>query len=344
MNILRVSVVAWALLVSSGTLAAERQWCDEGVFPYDATHPLASDVLLPDVFELINSDDWRRGYVALADTFEEFVGGIQPDDGNDDMETFRAHLVNYVREPVPPLKTMQASYRDVNGRMSWDLGADDSGNAIGIFIDCTDMVSNREAQAIAYFSDTMYQASRIEQWKSVKIGASVVEDIYATHRDRLFNGLPMWPQETWLNGLNIDFDTDKAEKAPDRQWIFLRPSIAPALRFSGSADSELDAALVIEPFGFIHYKKDSEFRKWRGASLMVSLTGDNGVGYGALYRHDHWILGAAYHSKTSEPMLYVSVDLYKLIVPEDRRTDSANEFLTGLGKHLLSREAAPGGN
>jgi len=343
MKILRVWVAAWAMLVASGALAAERQWCDESVFPYDDSHALASAVLLPDVFDDIYGDNWRRGYFSLAERFDEFidVNGLDTSDPN--LEKFRDHLAVYLREPVPPIKTMEGSHREQTDRMSWDLGADDAGDARSIFIDCSVMAGDREAQAIAYFSDTMFEAGRAEQSKSVQIGASVVEEIYGTHRDRLFNGLPMWPQETWLNGMNIDFDTDTAERASDKQWIFLRPSIAPALRFSGTDNSELDAALVIEPFGFIRYRKDSEFRKWQGASLMVSVTGDNGVGYGALYRYGNWIIGAAYHSQTSDTMLYASVDLYDLIVPKDKRTANASEFMKGLGRHLLAKsDARPG--
>ena len=140
-----------------------------------------------------------------------------------------------------------------------------------------------------------------------------------------------------LDASSVDFETNEPKLASRKQWIFLRPSIAPALRFDGTDNSELDAALVVEAFGFIKYKRGSEFKKWQGASAMATITGDNGVGYGAMYRYNSWILGGAYHNKTDDWLLYVSVDLYNLVVPQDQRSGSANEFLSHLAKNLKTR-------
>ena len=111
-----------------------------------------------------------------------------------------------------------------------------------------------------------------------------------------------------------------------QQLLFFRPSIAPALRFSGSDDSQLDAALMVE-LGVIKYKKDTDFREWSGLSLIATVTNDNGTGYGAAYRKNNWIIGAAHHSSNDEWMLYASIDLYDLITNDAQRTMNANRFL-----------------
>jgi len=332
---------AWA----PAGLAQSLTWCDPADFPFDQTHPLSSTQLLRDVrsprtssLELFEKD-WRSVNDDVVQAFRNHMVDEHLDSNDPNLLKFDRHLDAYLATDVPPFNDLEPTYNEISNRLSWDLRQ--NGNATdSVILGCSDLPMDPEGQAVAYTADTLFEFGRSDQWRAVQIGSYAVDQVFQSHRDRLFNGLPMWPQETWINGLGIDFESDEPTPASRRQWILLRPSIAPALRFDGTDNSELDAALVVEAFGFISYRKNKNFRKWQGVSAIATLTGDNGVGFGAMYRYDNWILGAAYHDDIEDWLLYVSVDLYDLVVPSDKRTSNANEFLSGLADFLKEKAEA----
>jgi hypothetical protein len=65
------------------------------------------------------------------------------------------------------------------------------------------------------------------------------------------------------------------------------------------------------------------------------VTDDNGVGYGGLVRWDNLTFGLAYHDKDESNLLFVGIDLYKYILGEEKRTDSARVFLNAVKEKLL---------
>lgn len=351
----RIGMIALGILVFALPVhAQQRQWCPDGLFAYDPGHPMAAEQLLPIVRDPDASlaeqleQDWRRANADLAAAFRQYLvlEGLDRDDPN--LELFLVQVRKYLAYDEMRLQYMRARYNEFSRRLGWEFEADrETGDPVSLFLDCQRLPDDPEGQAIAYFSDTLFQYAREGFAPAVRIGGQLAGDIYSTHRNRLRNGLPMWPQETFINGLGIDFASEEPQLASRRQWVLLRPSIAPALRFDGADNSALDAALVVEAFGFINYRRGSEYREWRGASAVATVTENNGVGYGAIYRHNNWIMGAAYHDRTDDWLLYVSVDLYDLVVPESRRSGSANAFLSQLGQYLKEKtlgEAASDGN
>jgi hypothetical protein len=337
-----IVLFTWLLLGSSLAVGQGREWCSDDVFPYDANHELSFARISDSsgATEHILAKEWQRANELLVNGFRSYVNknGLEP--ATSDLSVFLDAVDRYLAASIPPIGYMRASYTDSNeedGQLIWTFGVDSNGKSITLSLNCNELDGNEEGKAIAYFSDALYQYGRADQWAAVKIGSAEIDRIYNTHKNRLTNGLPMWPQEAWINGLNVDFRTDEPVVASNTQWVFLRPSISPVLRFSGEQSSELDTALILEPIGFIRYRDGSDFRKWQGASPIVTISGDNGVGYGAIYRYDSLVIGAAHHSKSDDWMLYVSLDLYNLVVPRDRRTNQGDEFLKRLAAHLKNK-------
>lgn len=132
------------------------------------------------------------------------------------------------------------------------------------------------------------------------------------------NGLPMWPQESWFNGLFLD-ESD-AEEPANHQWVLLRPSVGIAGNASrGINNNQLEAALGVELFGYVRYVSDDYSDYW-GVSAFASLGEDVGAGYGALIRYNNYMLGYTKRDKDvsagiveDSEYLFIGYDLYQLI-------------------------------
>ena len=130
--------------------------------------------------------------------------------------------------------------------------------------------------------------------------------------DLLNNGLPMWPWENYVNGRRLGMSD--AEPLFTTQWIVMRPSAALQFSTRSRADAKLNASLAIEPIGFVRYT-DRTYKSWWGASAVLSVNSEAGVGYGALLRYDKFTLGLTLH-KSSKPnedddvFLLLGMDLY----------------------------------
>jgi len=340
MHSTKLIVTLTFVILASGAEAQQRQWCLDD-FDYNPAHPMAAARLLstvrgpePSTMGLME-EDWRAINAALAQAFRNYLFDAGLDVNDPNLVRFLAELDIYLASDTLRFGYMRARYNDAVGRMSLEFEprpAAPNPNTLGF--DCSTLSSDPEGAAILYFADTLVEYGRSGFVSAVQLTAGVIGDIYATHRNRLYNGLPMWPQETFINGLGTDFESAEPRLASRTQWVFLRPSIAPALRFDGTDNSELDAALMVELFGGIRYRRGSEFRKWQGGSVVATVTGSNGVGIGGIYRYDNYILGAAYHDDTNDWLLYASIDLYDLVFSERKRTGNANEFLSELAEYL----------
>ncbi len=132
------------------------------------------------------------------------------------------------------------------------------------------------------------------------------------------NGLPMWPQETWLNGLFLN-ESD-AEQPARHQWVLLRPSVGIGSNVNNSiSNSKLEATLGLEIAGFAHYLNDDYSNYW-GMSLLTTLGDDVGVGYGVLLRYNNYVLGytkreedAALGIDDDNGYIFIGYDLYQLL-------------------------------
>lgn len=132
------------------------------------------------------------------------------------------------------------------------------------------------------------------------------------------NGLPMWPQETWFNGLFLG-ESDASE-APRQQWVLLRPSVGlGGNTHDGLSNGNLDETLGVELFGYVRYR-ESDYSSYWGLSALATLGEDTGVGYGLLLRYDDYVLGYSRRDRDAARGIgehneywYIGFDLYSLI-------------------------------
>ena len=312
-------------------------WCADS-YPYDRGHPLSFESLenSTDIQSLIAKGDWREADTRVADKFQRFVE--ERNLSGTELDEFKAGLSFYLSEPTQTFARWQPL--DAQGEhLIYELPIGSGMPSVAVRVSCDAVEADEGAAAIAYTAVSLYRIGEIAYPSALKIAAAKLDSVYQTHRDRLFNGLPMWPWEHWINGLDIDFEKTSPTPAPRYQWIFLRPSLSPALKFDGNENSELEAAIVVEPVGFVRYTNE-DYSKWIGVSPIVTATNSSGIGYGALARYGNWQIGAAYHEKDSDVLLYASIDLYDLVVGKETRSSSANQFLQKLATKLSEQGAS----
>ena len=132
------------------------------------------------------------------------------------------------------------------------------------------------------------------------------------------NGLAMWPQETWFNGLFLG--KSDADKPAEHQWVILRPSVGLGVNSSdGLSKGNVDGALGIEIGGFVRYLNNDYSNYW-GLSVLATLGEDAGAGYGLLLRYDDYVLGYTQREEdvalgigSDNKYIYIGYDLYNLV-------------------------------
>lgn len=349
------------LVLIAGQGAAESrpdQWCPGA--DYDATFPLAREQLLPPVItDLADDQRWRVAHRTLAGRFEAYLLDRQ-------LATRRPDGALAIRSVDPDAAPLEQFYRAVQTYLAeiasgpatygdWSATFSDRTLSLGyvlpapfphgggprepLFVACEGFGTSDAKRAIGYFADTLYSAGYLGYDASARAARAKIDELAGGYRNLVFNGLPMWPQEWWFNGLGVDLESETPQPAPMRQKIFMRPSLSPAFKFDGMDDSELDAAVILEPIGFIQYQTPARDR-WMGGSLMLTLTNGNGIGIGGLFRYNRAIFGAAYHEDDSHVLLYATVDLYDFLFSPQAANRRADAFLDGLEEAVL-RDVAP---
>lgn len=171
---------------------------------------------------------------------------------------------------------------------------------------------------IAYLA-TAYKLTHDGSWSEVRSAVTKkISYLGQQYEDWFNNGLPMWPQETWFNGLFLD-ESD-AVKPNKYQYVLLRPSVGLGLNAAHSFDeTKTNLTLGIEPVGYVRYMKDDYSEYW-GVSLLITSGDDAGVGYGILGRYNSFVLGILRHDENKElgiskddNYLFIGVDLFNLI-------------------------------
>ena len=176
---------------------------------------------------------------------------------------------------------------------------------------------------LPYFRDIAYMAIAYQRvhfnsWETLMGTASRrILHLSEQYKNWFNNGLPMWPQETYFNGLLLD-ESDAVE-AKKWQLVVIRPSIGLGINTNDSLDkNKPEATLGIEPIGFVKYIK-SDYSKYWGLSMLLSFGDDVGTGYGLLARYNKYTFGLTRRSKdlsngiTDDNIyLFVGFDLYDL--------------------------------
>jgi len=326
--------------VSVPAAAGDPWWCNR---PYDPAHPLAWRNVRTDAIALIDAGRFADAYESVWQRYRAEIAALPGIAAPDMRVTARATLDAYLRALAEEGRENPQIWRgtEIPGqdRLVYELGPLFDGDAArALTIPCAvfePAAGESVGEMTAYLFRALY---RVGNYGDLVYGqaaaAAMASRTFESYRNMVFNGLPMWPWELWANGL---FVPDRFTAPPPRtQLVLLRPGAAPALRFDGDKDSEMDLALLLEPVGFVRYTRD-DYREWWGGSLLVTITQENGVGYGAQLRWNNLTFGVAHHRKPDDDLLYVSVDLYRLVLGEDRRTDSADAFLQGVRERLRER-------
>lgn len=297
-------------------------WCDT----YDKSHPLAWNHFEAAVGELMTAGQPEAAHRLLVNEFRSHMNTVlEHEDVRLVLEATSVYMIALRDEGILP-EVWRQDLRDDPQRLQYQLGPlseGDEARDLEILCDSFDDPVS-PLPSIAYYAYAMYQAGRGGRLDAArKAAAAVSTTTYETYHDLITNGLPMWPWELLLAGNRVPSDFTKS--APDLQWIAFRPNVGPVLRFDGTESSQMDFGLTVEPIGFIKYR-DADYSKWWGASALIGLTNDNGLGYGVLFRYDSFMLGAAYHDSNDDVLLYLNIDLYKHVLGEDGRTNQAKEF------------------
>lgn len=188
-----------------------------------------------------------------------------------------------------------------------------------IEFDCTNLDQYQiDMASVGLVTDAILAARDIPSFRA---RAEAIAAQSSRHEDLVKNGLPMWPWELWLNGKRVG--EGDASRLFDRQIVFMRPSAGVEVNTRNRQSANMDAALALEPIGFVQYTDDS-YSTWWGLSALVTTTTGHGLGYGVLLRYGNYSAGLTRHQAEvpgapDDTYLMFSVDLYDLI--QKKRAD-----------------------
>jgi hypothetical protein len=211
-----------------------------------------------------------------------------------------------------------------------------SGSAYKVVIPCRDDTGDitpvRLAELAPQQANVAYAAHALTVMSSQPLralysqAAFTIDDRARGYRGLLFDGLPMWPWELWVNGLGIDQD-DLRQPAPRWQWIMARPSVGLEVFWPDQANAAADASVAVEPIGLIRYRGKG-YTDWIGVSALVTLgTEDNGAGVGAMLRYNNYSLGITRREDIDEVFVFFSMDLHELVRDKQRQVSESESFM-----------------
>lgn len=146
----------------------------------------------------------------------------------------------------------------------------------------------------------------------------------------LFEGFPMFPWEALANSALLA-NKDIVSGPPLNQVVLFHPSAGAEIQ-TGLRESRLNAALAIEPIGWVHYPSAKKHRTWWGVSALTTFRNDMGLGVGGAARYDHFMAGIVWHDSdndrrlfNSKPFIFIGVDLYQFAGKQIRRYETYRE-------------------
>lgn len=335
---MRYLITALLGLVLLGTavpsIAEGPDWCGEG--NYSAAHPLAWERFSSDVEVLVSDGNIQQAYELVLNTLDAELGILRSSEKTREIQTALRQYLAYVASPEgfetpaifdsgTPNPNLE-DYLVLQYELEPPQDGTDNPISIDFTIHCPDLTpgKNPPMRTVAHALWSMHKVATEQDFEiALQISALRSSQLYRDYENYTLRGLPMWPWEMWVNGFLVPDEFNGP--APMRQWIFLRPNLSPALVTGSEEEAGLEFGLTLE-LGHIWYRK-KDYSSWWGLSAMAALTDDEGVGYGGMLRWDNYTLGVARHSKNDEDLIYVSVDLYQLVVGEETRVNSAQGFM-----------------
>jgi hypothetical protein len=320
-------VLLLALLVGLVLPASAReQWC--GIYAPKKDHPLAWSNLAPAVEDRLDAGEYEAAYRFIVDVYDAHYGA--QDEAL--LRALRQKMARYLeRRKAEGERPSDWLGFGINNRNTYNLtmeGASGAADTLHSVSCSSDVWTGTESPEVAvfYVAAVMNQAAE-EGIETLRVlAANQADAARRSYDDWLFNGLAMWPWELKANEFRIE--KDFASPAPEWQLTLLRPSPALAIRAPNVENAELNYALMLEPFGYVRYLEGSRHREWWGVSPVVTVTDDNGTGYGLLARYNEFTLSAAHHESVDEVLVYFSIDLYQYLLSQEDRIRSARSFFS----------------
>lgn len=319
------------LLLAAGTASAAgpSEWCPPPTAPWNANHGLAGAQLPPDYAKAAVQENREAMLASLTTWWERYVVDNRLDKARL-AEVYSGLAAMHSNDALLWGAWKPTVRRNANGNDVMSIDLNEIREGLAIRLPCGSF--DKESEAVSHFAYTLTTLSFEDVKERMPIVAAQATAVYGRYFARLKNGLPMWPQELWVNG----YQNDEYADAPSPiQWVFLRPSALAAMKFKGQTGSQVDVALAVEPIGFVRYLDRDQSKKWIGVSALVAVSNDNGIGFGGVLRYNNYVVGVARHKKDSSTLLYVGVDFYRLLM-KDTASNNASEFGRSLAEHLRS--------
>lgn len=273
-------------------------WCND---TYDANHALAWDKIGPSVTPLVEDFKFDAAYKFIESKIKELL--TTEDQDRPEIKTFLKYL---------------ETTRTGDSKVHWQFNNSNVdtaklffGTADEIKYDCNQLPPATFKIVLGYAAGAMHHTHRTILEPSRQAVAKKITELSKNYEKFLFNGLPMWPWEAWLNGLFLP--EEDSVKAPLRQFTFFRPSAGFEINTDSRAESSIEPILAIEPLGYVWYK-DREYDSWQGISLLTTFRTDMGAGLGLMYRYNNYTIGVSKHTETDDDyFLYVGIELYQFL-------------------------------
>jgi hypothetical protein len=218
----------------------------------------------------------------------------------------------------------------------------EAGQKAEVFLKGTDKEIFMKCDKLPPYFVNMASVSLMTRWvRSQEIlpelekRASFVAHQSKVHEALLYNGLPMWPWELWLNGKRLG--KDDWEPLFKTQWILMRPTAGVGISTQNGFSENLNVSVGVEPLGFVNYR-DDDYKTWWGASLLLTSSTNAGSGLGGLLRWNHYVLGVTHHTSAAagipdDNFVFVGVELFDLF--NKKKRDDFSEWQQ-LQKNRLS--------
>jgi hypothetical protein len=283
--------------------------------PYDATHPWAWPQVSRRYATLIAAGDFKSVYRQLAQAFE--LSPNQRDEGV--RRTVAAHIARVASGAAGARQELELSSVFDPGtgarRVVLLSGAEQ--------IDLSECGTSREDKLgrdeLRYLAQDMVALSDLQLAAARGAAFERIEQIEERYDRYLFKGFPMFPWESWLNGLLLAPE-HLASGPPHHQIVAVHPGAGVEATLKLRANDGWNAALALEPIGWIYYPPSKDFRVWWGASALLAFRRDIGMGAGVLFHYQNFSLGLVLRPLTQggslrhgERFVFLGIDAYQFL-------------------------------